>query len=63
MPVERNKDGLVYDDRAHVDAMGGLQFMGLWDFTITPDMVGKTLGQAIDDLLKQDDVPYHIGGA
>jgi hypothetical protein len=52
--AKRDERGLLYNDDAHRDAWSGLTHMGVWDFKITPDMVGKTFGEAVDGLFEND---------
>lgn len=56
--MESDRDWSVPEDRAHGDAYAGLEFLGLWDWVITADMVGKTFGAALDATLDRDDAPH-----
>lgn len=56
--LQRDDKGLLYNDDAHRDAWAGLTHLGIWDFEITPDMVGKSFGGAIDEVLSAPDVPH-----
>lgn len=55
---KRDENGLLYNDDAHRDAWAGLIHLGIWDFKITQDMVGKSFGGAIDEVLSGPDVPH-----
>lgn len=56
--LQRDDKGLLYNDDAHRDAWAGLTHLGIWDFEITPDMVGKSFGEAIDEVLSGPNVPH-----
>lgn len=54
---KRNEQGLLYNDDAHRDAWSGLTHMGVWNFKITEDMVGKTVGAVVSSLVTAEGVP------
>ncbi|WP_338924554.1 hypothetical protein V0M98_33605 (plasmid) [Pseudomonas silesiensis] len=60
---QREEKGLLYNDDAHRDAWAGLVHLGIWDFEITPDMIGKSFGGAIDAVLSAPDVPHEEIGS
>jgi len=60
---KRNEQGLLYNDDAHRDAWSGLTHMGVWDFKITEDMVGKTFGSVIGALVTAEGVPTQKSAA
>lgn len=49
------KRWMRYNDDARREAWTGLSTTGIWAHVITPDMIGKTFVQAIDETLKGAD--------
>lgn len=46
--ADAQRKWMPHHDNAHRDAWAGLSFLGLWDEKITPEMVGRSFGEAID---------------